>query len=109
VFLDLLRSTPPFLAPAAAIEFRITDLFPRQSYRVMASKADNGEDDKDVVTAEVREEGGWGRDHGFDAAFAMGIMIVLDRITSDEVNGNLGKDFVEPTSPAWSSLVLGLV
>jgi hypothetical protein len=30
----------------------------------------------------------------------MGIMIVLDRITSDEVNGNLGKDFVEPTSPA---------
>jgi hypothetical protein len=37
---------------------------------------------------------------GFDAAFAMGIVLVLDRITGDEVDGDLGEDLVEATSTA---------
>ncbi|CAN6359533.1 unnamed protein product, partial [Urochloa humidicola] len=36
----------------------------------------------------------------FDAAFAMGIVLVLDRITGDEVDGDLGEDLLEATSPA---------
>lgn len=33
---------------------------------------------------------------GFDAAFAMGIVLVLDRITGDEVDGD---GLLESTSP----------
>lgn len=94
------------LAPAAA-EFRVDGSFPRRCCRVVAV---NGEEE--VVVAEVRrkvDEGAHvvlGRDvfvlwvrAGFDAAFAMGTVLVLDRITGDEVDGDLGKDLLEATLP----------
>ncbi|KAL6618958.1 hypothetical protein ACP70R_034097 [Stipagrostis hirtigluma subsp. patula] len=101
------------LAPgAAAAEFRVDGSFPRRCCRVVASKAGGGEEEEDVVVAEVRrkvDEGAhvlMGRDvfvlwvrAGFDAAFAMGIVLVLDRITGDEVDGDLGEDLLEATSP----------
>lgn len=36
---------------------------------------------------------------GFDAAFAMGIVLVLDRITGDELNGDLSEDLAVASSP----------
>jgi hypothetical protein len=77
---------------------------------VVVAGADDDEDD--VVVAEVRrkvDEGAHvllGRDvfvlwlrAGFDAAFAMGIVLVLDRITGDELDGVLSDDLLEATSP----------
>ncbi|KAL6841518.1 hypothetical protein ACP4OV_028661 [Aristida adscensionis] len=100
-------------AAAVATEFRVDGSFPRRCCRVVASKAGGGEEEEeDVVVAEVRrkvDEGAhvlMGRDvfvlwvrAGFDAAFAMGIVLVLDRITGDEVDGDLGEDLLEATSP----------
>ncbi|XP_047045464.1 protein LURP-one-related 5-like [Lolium rigidum] len=96
------------LAPAA--EFRVEGSFPRRCCRVVVAGADDDEDD--VVVAEVRrkvDEGAHvllGRDvfvlwlrAGFDAAFAMGIVLVLDRITGDELDGVLSDDLLEATSP----------
>lgn len=98
------------LAPAPAAEFRVEGSFPRRCCRVVVAGADDDEDD--VVVAEVRrkvDEGAHvllGRDvfvlwlrAGFDAAFAMGIVLVLDRITGDELDGVLSDDLLEATSP----------
>ncbi|KAK1698140.1 hypothetical protein QYE76_014837 [Lolium multiflorum] len=98
------------LAPAPAAEFRVDGSFPRRCCRVVVAGADDDEDD--VVVAEVRrkvDEGAHvllGRDvfvlwlrAGFDAAFAMGIVLVLDRITGDELDGVLSDDLLEATSP----------
>ncbi|XP_062231840.1 protein LURP-one-related 5-like [Phragmites australis] len=103
------------LAPATAHgEFRVDGSFPRRCCRVAAGKAGVGDggEEEDVMVAEVRrkvDEGAhvvMGRDvfvlwvrAGFDAAFAMGIVLVLDRITVDEVHGDLGEDSLEATSP----------
>ncbi|EMS61651.1 hypothetical protein TRIUR3_01108 [Triticum urartu] len=70
-------------------------------------------EDQETVVAEVRrkvDEGAHvvlGRDvfvlwvrAGFDAAFAMGIVLVLGRITGDELDGVLGEELLlEATSP----------
>jgi uncharacterized protein YxjI len=106
------------LAPGATGEFHVDGSFPRRCCRVVASKpwgASGGkeEEEEDVVVAEVRRKVDedahvvMGRDvfvlwvrAGFDAAFAMGIVLVLDRITGDEVDGDLGEDLVEATSTA---------
>lgn len=113
------------LAPGAAGEFRVDGSFPRRCCRVVASarawaapvaKEEEEEEDADanVVVAEVRRKVDedahvmMGRDvfvlwvrAGFDAAFAMGIVLVLDRITGDDVDGDLREDLLEPaTSPA---------
>ncbi|KAK8457451.1 hypothetical protein SEVIR_3G188750v4 [Setaria viridis] len=107
------------LAPGATGEFHVDGSFPRRCCRVVASKAwgasEGGgkEEEEDVVVAEVRRKVDedahvvMGRDvfvlwvrAGFDAAFAMGIVLVLDRITGDEVDGDLGEDLFEATSPA---------
>jgi uncharacterized protein YxjI len=110
------------LAPGVvAGEFRVDGSFPRRSCRVVASAkvwaAGDGkevEEEEDVVVAEVRRKVDedahvmMGRDvfvlwvrAGFDAAFAMGIVLVLDRITGDDVDGDLGEHLLEAaTSPA---------
>jgi uncharacterized protein YxjI len=106
VLVDLLAPRP------AATEFRVDGSFPRRSCRVVASKPGDGEEDEDVVVAEVRRKVDeaahvvMGRDvfvlwvcAGFDAAFAMGIVLVLDRITGDEVDADLGEELVEAISP----------
>lgn len=101
------------LSPAAG-ELRVDGSFPRRCCRVVASaRAWAAEDDDDVVVAEVRRKVDedahvmMGRDvfvlwvrAGFDAAFAMGIVLVLDRITGDDVDGDLGEEFLGATSPA---------
>ncbi|KAJ1263591.1 hypothetical protein BS78_09G197500 [Paspalum vaginatum] len=108
-------------APGAAGEFRVDGSFPRRCCRLVASAkawapAADGEEEKeedDVVVAEVRRKVDeaahvvMGRDvfvlwvrAGFDAAFAMGVVLVLDRITGDEVDGDLGEDLLDATSPA---------
>lgn len=105
VLVDLLSPTP-------AMEFRVEGSFPRRCCRVVSvpSAAAGGEEEEEVVVAEVRrkvvDEGAHvvlGRDvfvlwvrAGFDAAFAMGIVLVLDRITGDEVDGD---GLLESTSP----------
>ncbi|KAK3138330.1 hypothetical protein QOZ80_5AG0367430 [Eleusine coracana subsp. coracana] len=105
------------LSPAAqATEFRVDGSFPRRSCRVVASSkagVAEAEEEEDVVVAEVRRKVDedshvvMGRDvfvlwvrAGFDAAFAMGIVLVLDRITGGEVDGDLGEELHEATSPA---------
>ncbi|RLM92953.1 protein LURP-one-related 5-like [Panicum miliaceum] len=108
------------LAPGATEEFHVDGSFPRRCCRVVASakawaaaEGGGGEAEEDVVVAEVRRKVDedahvvMGRDvfvlwvrAGFDAAFAMGIVLVLDRITGDEVDGDLGEDPLEATSPA---------
>ncbi|CAL4894377.1 unnamed protein product [Urochloa decumbens] len=107
------------LAPGATGEFHVDGSFPRRCCRVVASaKASaaangKGEEEEEVVVAEVRRKVDedahvvMGRDvfvlwvrAGFDAAFAMGIVLVLDRITGDEVDGDLGEDLHGTTSPA---------
>ena len=109
VLVDLLA------AHARAAEFRVEGSFPRRCCRVLGAVANGGEDDEgeeEVVVAEVRrkvDEGAHvvlGRDAfvlwvraGFDAAFAMGIVLVLDRITGDEVDGVLADQLLEATSP----------
>uniref|UniRef100_A0ACD5T8P7 Uncharacterized protein n=1 Tax=Avena sativa TaxID=4498 RepID=A0ACD5T8P7_AVESA len=109
VLVDLL------LAPAPAAEFRVDGSFPRRCCRVVVVPSGGGEDEEgaeEVVVAEVRrkvDEGAHvllGRDvfvlwvrAGFDAAFAMGIVLVLDRITGDELDGVLGDEMLEATSP----------
>ncbi|WVZ99177.1 hypothetical protein U9M48_044510 [Paspalum notatum var. saurae] len=112
-------------APGATGEFRVDGSFPRRCCRLVASAkawaapAADGEEEKekegeeDVVVAEVRRKVDeaahvvMGRDvfvlwvrAGFDAAFAMGVVLVLDRITGDGVDGDLGEDLLEATSPA---------
>jgi hypothetical protein len=111
VLVDLLT------APGPAAEFRVEGSFPRRCCRVVVAASACGEGDEEgaeeVVVAEVRrkvDEGAHvvlGRDvfvlwlrAGFDAAFAMGIVLVLDRITGDEVDGVLGEELLEATSPA---------
>ncbi|KAF8715841.1 hypothetical protein HU200_026794 [Digitaria exilis] len=105
------------LAPGATGEFHVDGSFPRRCCRIVASSkawgggADGGEEE-DVVVAEVRRKVDedahvvMGRDvfvlwvrAGFDAAFAMGIVLVLDRISGNEVDGDLGEDLLEATSP----------
>ncbi|KAM3405233.1 hypothetical protein ACQJBY_007993 [Aegilops geniculata] len=104
------------LAPAPAKEFRVDGSFPRRCCRVVAvagaGEVEEGEDQETVV-AEVRrkvDEGAHvvlGRDvfvlwvrAGFDAAFAMGIVLVLGRITGDDLDGVLGEELLlEATSP----------
>ncbi|CAM0954675.1 unnamed protein product [Alopecurus aequalis] len=99
------------LAPAHAAEFRVEGSFPRRCCRVLVAGEDV-EGAEEVVVAEVRrkvDEGAHvvlGRDvfvlwvrAGFDAAFAMGIVLVLDRITGDEVDGVLADQLLEATSP----------
>ncbi|VAH20979.1 unnamed protein product [Triticum turgidum subsp. durum] len=113
VLVDLLAP-----AHAAAKEFRVDGSFPRRCCRVVAvassvgGEVEEGEDQETVV-AEVRrkvDEGAHvvlGRDvfvlwvrAGFDAAFAMGIVLVLGRITGDELDGVLGEELLfEATSP----------
>lgn len=108
VLVDLLAPAP------AAKEFRVDGSFPRRCCRVVAV-ASGGEEEgeEETVVAEVRrkvDEGAHvvlGRDvfvlwvrAGFDAAFAMGIVLVLGRITGDEVDGVLGEELLlEATSP----------
>ncbi|KAF6996751.1 hypothetical protein CFC21_013060 [Triticum aestivum] len=108
------------LAPAhtAAKEFRVDGSFPRRCCRVVAVASSGGGEveegeDQETVVAEVRrkvDEGAHvvlGRDvfvlwvrAGFDAAFAMGIVLVLGRITGDELDGVLGEELLlEATSP----------
>ncbi|BAF17920.1 protein LURP-one-related 5 [Oryza sativa Japonica Group] len=106
------------LAPGAAGEFRVDGSFPRRCCRVVAVKAaapaggGGEEEEEEVVVAEVRRKVDedahvvMGRDvfvlwlrAGFDAAFAMGIVLVLDRITGDELNGDLSEDLAVASSP----------
>ncbi|KAG8068079.1 hypothetical protein GUJ93_ZPchr0005g15116 [Zizania palustris] len=99
------------LGPQIA-EFRVDGSFPRRCCRVVAVKAGGGEEEEDVVVAEVRRKVDesahvvLGRDvfvlwvrAGFDAAFAMGLVLVLDRITGDEIDGDLGEDLAVASSP----------
>lgn len=112
-------------APGAG-EFRVDGSFPRRCCRVLASAGawgaaagggGGGEEDEeqDVVVAEVRRKVDeaahvvMGRDvfvlwvrAGFDAAFAMGVVLVLDRIAGDDVDGDLlgEEDLLEATPPA---------
>ncbi|CAN6354723.1 unnamed protein product [Urochloa humidicola] len=106
------------LAPGATGEFHVDGSFPRRCCRVVASAkawaaGGEGGEEEEVVVAEVRRKVDedahvvMGRDvfvlwvrASFDAAFAMGIVLVLDRITGDEVDGDLGEDLLEATSPA---------
>ncbi|KAF0925268.1 hypothetical protein E2562_015976 [Oryza meyeriana var. granulata] len=102
------------LAPGATGEFRVDGSFPRRCCRVVAVKAGGGgeEEEKEEVVAEVRRKVDedahvvMGRDvfvlwvrAEFDAAFAMGIVLVLDRITGDEIDGDLGEDLAVASSP----------
>ncbi|XP_044980116.1 protein LURP-one-related 5-like [Hordeum vulgare subsp. vulgare] len=98
------------LAPGTAKELRVDGSFPRRCCRVVVAEE---EGEEETVVAEVRrkvDEGAHvllGRDvfvlwvrAGFDAAFAMGIVLVLGRITGDEVDGVLGEELLlEATSP----------
>lgn len=105
------------LAPGATGEFHVDGSFPRRCCRIVASSAkawggDGGSEEEDVVVAEVRRKVDenahvvMGRDvfvlwvrAGFDAAFAMGIVLMLDRISGNEVDADLGEDLLESTSP----------
>uniref|UniRef100_A0ACD5TFB0 Uncharacterized protein n=1 Tax=Avena sativa TaxID=4498 RepID=A0ACD5TFB0_AVESA len=111
VLVDLLAPAP------GTAEFRVDGSFPRRCCRVVvvSGAGSGGEDEEgaeEVVVAEVRrkvDEGAHvllGRDvfvlwvrAGFDAAFAMGIVLVLDRITGDELDGVLSDQLLEATSP----------
>jgi hypothetical protein len=95
---ELLPPPPPPPAARAAPELlRVDGSFPRRSCRVVAAPRTEGE--KAKVVAEIRrkvDEGArvvMGRDvfvlrvsPGFDAAFAMGIVLVLDQISGDEAS-----------------------
>jgi hypothetical protein len=95
---ELLPPPPPPPAARAAPELlRVDGSFPRRSCRVVAAPRAEGE--KAKVVAEIRrkvDEGArvvMGRDvfvlrvsPGFDAAFAMGIVLVLDQISGDEAS-----------------------
>uniref|UniRef100_J3M8R5 Uncharacterized protein n=1 Tax=Oryza brachyantha TaxID=4533 RepID=J3M8R5_ORYBR len=100
------------LAPGATGEFRVDGSFPRRCCRVVAVKAAGGGDEEEEVVAEVRRKVDedahvvMGRDvfvlwvrAGFDAAFAMGVVLVLDRITGDEIDGDLSEDLAVAGSP----------
>ncbi|CAM0883480.1 unnamed protein product [Alopecurus aequalis] len=89
------------LSASAAAELRVEGSFARRCCRVVAK----GEDGEETVVAEVRRKVDvgarvvMGRDvfvlrvgPGFDAAFAMGIVIVLDQIAGDEGDGEAGED-----------------
>ncbi|KAF7030948.1 hypothetical protein CFC21_042375 [Triticum aestivum] len=92
----------PSPASAAAAELRIEGSFGRRCCRVVAK----GEDGEETVVAEIRRKVDeaarvvMGRDvfvlrvgAGFDAAFAMGIVLVLDQIAGDEADGgDAGQD-----------------
>ncbi|KAM0925335.1 hypothetical protein ACQ4PT_004262 [Festuca glaucescens] len=87
---------------AAAAELRVDGSFARRCCRVVAK----GEDGEETVVAEIRRkvDAGarvvMGRDvfvlrvgPGFDAAFAMGIVLVLDQIAGREADdGDAGED-----------------
>ncbi|BAB56075.1 unknown protein [Oryza sativa Japonica Group] len=88
---------------AAAELLRVDGSFPRRCCRVVAPKAESG--GEAAVVAEIRrkvDEGArvvMGRDvfvlrvgAGFDAAFAMAIVLVLDQIAGDEADGNAGEE-----------------
>ncbi|KAF0919164.1 hypothetical protein E2562_028462 [Oryza meyeriana var. granulata] len=87
---------------AAAELLRVDGSFPRRCCRVVAPKAESG---GEAVVAEIRrkvDEGArvvMGRDvfvlrvsAGFDAAFAMAIVLVLDQIAGDEADGDAGEE-----------------
>ncbi|KAL5220885.1 hypothetical protein ABZP36_025598 [Zizania latifolia] len=93
----------------AAAELRVDGSFPRRCCRVVAPKAESG---GEAVVAEIRrkvDEGAqvvMGRDvfvlrvsAGFDAAFAMGIVLVLDQIAGDDADEDAGEDTL--TAKIW--------
>uniref|UniRef100_A0A0D9V690 Protein LURP-one-related 5-like n=1 Tax=Leersia perrieri TaxID=77586 RepID=A0A0D9V690_9ORYZ len=92
----------PIPSSSSAAELRVDGSFPRRCCRVVAAKADSG---REAVVAEIRrkvDEGArvvMGRDvfvlrvsAGFDAAFAMAIVLVLDQIAGDVADGGDGGD-----------------
>uniref|UniRef100_A0A0D9WIG8 Uncharacterized protein n=1 Tax=Leersia perrieri TaxID=77586 RepID=A0A0D9WIG8_9ORYZ len=108
VLVDLLHAPVP-------VEFRVDGSFPRRCCRlVVVAGGGGGGEEEEVVVAEVRrkvDEGAhvvMGRDvfvlwvrAGFDAAFAMGVVLVLDRIIGDEIDagGDIGEDLAVAGSP----------
>ncbi|XP_066315108.1 protein LURP-one-related 5-like [Miscanthus floridulus] len=97
---------PPPAAAAAPELLRVDGSFPRRCCRVVAAPRAEGE--KAKVVAEIRrkvDEGArvvMGRDvfvlrvsPGFDAAFAMGIVLVLDQIAGDEASVDAGADVID--------------
>ncbi|CAD6236564.1 unnamed protein product [Miscanthus lutarioriparius] len=98
-------SSPPAVAAAPEL-LRVDGSFPRRCCRVVAAPRAEGE--KAKVVAEIRrkvDEGArvvMGRDvfvlrvsPGFDAAFAMGIVLVLDQIAGDEASVDAGADVID--------------
>ncbi|XP_040385923.1 protein LURP-one-related 5-like [Oryza brachyantha] len=94
--------TPSLPSAHAAAELRVDGSFPRRCCRVVVPRAESG---GEAVVAEIRrkvDEGArvvMGRDvfvlrvgAGFDAAFAMAIVLVLDQIAGDEDHGDAGEE-----------------
>ncbi|PNT72940.1 protein LURP-one-related 5 [Brachypodium distachyon] len=102
--------------PSSA-ELRVEGSFARRCCRVVAKGEDGGED---TVVAEIRRKVDetarvvMGRDvfvlrvsPGFDAAFAMGIVLVLDQIAGDEADGGAGAGEDTDTLHVRQDLVTG--
>ncbi|KAL6614424.1 hypothetical protein ACP70R_036694 [Stipagrostis hirtigluma subsp. patula] len=103
-----LLSPPPFSGATTAAPdlLRVDGSFPRRCCRVVAAPRCDGE--KEKVVAEIRRKVDeaarvvMGRDvfvlrvsPGFDAAFAMGIVLVLDQIAGDEPGVDAGADILD--------------
>lgn len=99
---ELLSSVPS----APSVLLRVDGSFPRRSCRVVVASRGVGE--KEKVVAEIRRKVDvgarvvMGRDvfvlrvsPGFDAAFAMGIVLVLDQIVGDEAGVDAGEDVLD--------------
>jgi hypothetical protein len=101
---ELLPSSPvPSAVAPPPVVLRVDGSFPRRCCRVVLVPSGNGE--KEKVVAEIRRKVDvaarvvMGRDvfvlrvsPGFDAAFAMGIVLVLDQIAGDEAGVDAGDD-----------------
>jgi hypothetical protein len=103
---------PP--APAAApVLLRVDGSFPRRCCRVVLAPRAEGEKAKVVAEIGRKVDKGarvvMGRDvfvlrvsPGFDAAFAMGIVLVLDQIVGDESGGvDAGADVIDAKPKVW--------
>ncbi|XP_062193141.1 protein LURP-one-related 5-like [Phragmites australis] len=100
--IELLSPVPSSAAP---VLLRVDGSFPRRCCRVVAPR---GEGEKDAVVAEIRRKVDeaarvvMGMDvfvlrvsAGFDAAFAMGIVLVLDQIAGDDAGVDTGADIID--------------
>ncbi|CAL4947234.1 unnamed protein product [Urochloa decumbens] len=97
---------PPLVSASSPELLRVDGSFPRRCCRVVAAPRAEGEKAKLVAEIKRKVDEGtrvvMGRDvfvlkvsPGFDAAFAMGIVLVLDQIAGDEPGDDAGADALD--------------